>query len=79
MGRISTLTARSGTAEHKRAGGRLAHDGAGAVVNASDLKGIPLKTLQELEGWKTHGTILECYQHVDEEQLREALEDRRRA
>lgn len=44
---------------------------------ASDLKGVPLKTLRELGGWKTHRTILMCYQHVDEGEMREALEERR--
>lgn len=44
---------------------------------ASDLKGVPLKTLQELGGWKTHQTILMCYQHADEGEMREALESRR--
>jgi integrase len=44
---------------------------------ASDLKGIPLKTLQELGGWKTHQTILMCYQHADEGEMRQALENRR--
>jgi len=45
--------------------------------HASDLKGVPLKTLQELGGWKTHQTILVCYQQVDEGEMREALENRR--
>lgn len=44
---------------------------------ASDLKDIPLKTLQELGGWKTHQTILMCYQHADEDEMTEALENRR--
>ena len=44
---------------------------------ASDLKQIPLKTLQELGGWKTHETILMCYQHVNEGEMREALKNRR--
>jgi integrase len=46
---------------------------------ASDLMHKPLKVLCQLGGWKTHETVVECYQHADEEQLREALEDRRRA
>lgn len=46
---------------------------------ASDLMHKPLKVLCELGGWKTHETVVECYQHADEEQLREALKDRRRA
>lgn len=44
---------------------------------ASDLKGVPLKTLKELGGWKTHQTIIMCYQHVDEGEMRQALEERR--
>jgi integrase len=44
---------------------------------ASDLKEIPLKTLQQLGGWKTHMTILMCYQQVDEGEMREALQRRR--
>jgi integrase len=40
---------------------------------ASDLKGIPLKTLTELGGWKTHQTVLMCYQHVDVGEMRQAL------
>lgn len=44
---------------------------------ASDLKGIPLKTLCKLGGWKTHVTVLTCYQSVDENEMREALENRR--
>ncbi|MGD2070956.1 MAG: hypothetical protein PVI57_19965 [Gemmatimonadota bacterium] len=46
---------------------------------ASDLMHKPLKVPCELGGWKTERTVFECYQHADEEQLREALEDRRRA
>lgn len=44
---------------------------------ASDLKQVPLKTLQELGGWKTHMTILMCYQQAEEGEMREALESRR--
>ena len=46
---------------------------------ASDLMGQPLKVLCELGGWKTAQTVLQCYQRADEDQLRQALEDRRRA
>jgi integrase len=46
---------------------------------ASDLMDQPLKILCELGGWKDPSTILKCYQHPDEAQLREALEDRRRS
>jgi hypothetical protein len=45
---------------------------------ASDLMHKPLKVLSELGGWKNPQTILICYQHPDQEQLREALLDRRR-
>ena len=46
---------------------------------ASDLMETPLKVLCQLGGWKTHQTVVECYQRADEAQLREALEARRRA
>ena len=46
---------------------------------ASDMMDQPLKVLCELGGWKTAKTVLECYQHADEGQLRKALEARRRA
>ena len=46
---------------------------------ASDLMDQPLKVLCQLGGWKTAKTVLRCYQRADEEQLRKALEDRRRA
>ena len=45
---------------------------------ASDLMDQPLKVLCELGGWKTAQTVLQCYQRADEEQLRNALEQRRR-
>ena len=45
---------------------------------ASDLMNQPLKVLCELGGWKTAQTVLQCYQSADEEQLRKALEGRRR-
>ena len=40
--------------------------------------GTPLKVLCELGGWKTAETVLQCYQRADEDQLRKALEERRR-
>ncbi|MDE2772999.1 MAG: site-specific integrase [Gemmatimonadota bacterium] len=43
---------------------------------ASDLMNQPLKVLCELGGWKTAQTVLQCYQHADQERLRKALEDR---
>lgn len=46
---------------------------------ASDPMHKPLKVLCQLGGWKTERTVFECYQHADEGQMREALEDRRRA
>ena len=45
---------------------------------ASDLMNQPLKVLCELGGWKTAETVLRCYQRADEDQLRKALEGRRR-
>ena len=45
---------------------------------ASDLMDQPLKVLCELGGWKTPHTILQCYQQADENQLRKALQDRRK-
>ena len=46
---------------------------------ASDLMHQPLKVLSQLGGWKNPQTILICYQHPDQEQLRQALAGRRRA
>ncbi len=46
---------------------------------ASDLMNQPLKVLCELGGWKTAETVLQCYQRADEDRLRKALDDRRRA
>lgn len=43
---------------------------------ASDMKHVPLKTLQKLGGWKTHQTILQCYQDADKDEMREALGQR---
>ena len=45
---------------------------------ASDLMDQPLKVLCDLGGWKEARTVLQCYQHTDEVQLRTALEARRR-
>lgn len=39
---------------------------------------VPLKTLAALGGWKSTATLVECYQHPDMGQLREALEAPRR-
>ena len=44
---------------------------------ASDHKHTPLKTLCELGGWKSHVTVLTCYQHADERDMRAALANRR--
>jgi hypothetical protein len=41
---------------------------------ATDRLGVPLKTLAALGGWKDTRTLVECYQHPDMMQLREALE-----
>ena len=46
---------------------------------ASDLMNQPLKVLCELGGWKTAQTVLQCYQRADQDLLRKALEDRRKA
>lgn len=46
---------------------------------ASELIHKPTKVLCELGGWKEPMTIMKCYQHPDQQQLREALSDRRRA
>ncbi len=46
---------------------------------ASDLMGQPLKVLCELGGWKTAQTVLQCYQQVNQGQLKNALEHRCRA
>ncbi len=45
---------------------------------ASDLMDLPLKVLCELGGWSDTTTVLRCYQHTNEMQLREALDSRRR-
>ena len=46
---------------------------------ASDLMHVPPKALCELGGWKSAHTVLTCYQHPDQAQLRAALSDRRSA
>ncbi len=44
---------------------------------ATELKGATsLKDLCALGGWKSHHTILICYQHEDQDAMREALERR---
>ncbi len=50
----------------------------GRLVDDLDLMTQPLKVLCELGGWKTPHTILQCYQQADEDQLRQALADRRK-
>ena len=45
---------------------------------ASDLIGLPLKVLCDLGGWREARTVLRCYQHTDEVQLRTALDSRPR-
>jgi integrase len=40
---------------------------------------VPIKMVCELGGWKNPQTLLTCYQHPDEEQLRSGLAKRRRA
>ncbi len=45
---------------------------------ASDLMEMPLKVLCQLGGWNGTDTVVECYQHADQERLREALAARRK-
>ncbi len=45
---------------------------------ASALMHKPLKVLCDLGGWKDPSTVLKCYQLPDQEEMREALEDRKR-
>jgi integrase len=42
-----------------------------------DFMHLPLKVLTQLGGWKDPQTILKCYQHADQDALREALKERR--
>lgn len=42
----------------------------------TELKAVPLPDLQHLGGWKTHRTILDCYQQPDEATMRQGLESR---
>ena len=37
------------------------------------LKDVPLRDLCHLGGWRSHDTILTCYQHSEEHRMREAL------
>ena len=46
---------------------------------ATDLMHKPLKVLCKLGGWKSPRMLLECYQQPDEAELRQAINDRRRA
>ena len=46
---------------------------------ASDLMDLPLKVLCDLGGWRTAQTVLQCYQKPDEDRLRKALEEYRKA
>ena len=46
---------------------------------ASDLMDQPLKVVCEVGGWKSHRTVVDCYQQPNEERLREALTGRKRA
>jgi integrase len=46
---------------------------------ATDLMHVPLKVLCELGGWKTHETVLACYQRPNEDDMRRALEARKRS
>ena len=44
---------------------------------ATEQDNLPLKVLCELGGWKDPQTVLKCYQHPDQDALREALKRRR--
>jgi integrase len=44
---------------------------------ATELRNVPLKDLMTLGGWRDHRTILQCYQHLDLDAMRSALESRR--
>jgi integrase len=46
---------------------------------ATELENAGLKTLQDLGGWKSHHTILQCYLRPDEDRQREALTARKQA
>ena len=46
---------------------------------ASELMHQPLKVVCALGGWRDFETVLKCYQQPDENQLRRALGDRKRA
>lgn len=45
---------------------------------ATELKGVPLKDLCALGGWKDPNTVLRCYQREDPVTMRRALEGRQR-
>lgn len=45
---------------------------------ATELKEVPLKDLCHMGGWKTHRTILECYQKADMDSMREAFDQRQK-
>jgi integrase len=46
---------------------------------ATDLMDQPLRVVCKLGGWKTHETLLECYQQPNEGRMRQALAARRGA
>jgi integrase len=43
---------------------------------ASDLMDKPLKIVCTLGGWKSSQTVLQCYQHPNQEEMRSALAER---
>ena len=43
---------------------------------ATELRHLPMKDLQQLDGWKDHNTILKVYQQPDMEAMREGLRRR---
>jgi hypothetical protein len=44
---------------------------------ATELKGVPLKDLCQLGGWRDPQTVLRCYMQPDVDTMRAALEQRR--
>jgi integrase len=46
---------------------------------ATEYKDIPLRELCDLGGWKDPDTVVRCYQHSEEEDLRRAIERRRKS
>lgn len=62
----------AGVEHRKRAGWHCFHR-----RFASEYDELPMHLLCELGGWKSPQTVMKCYQSVQEDQKREALERRR--